>query len=215
MTGFPGSPKLLKGAMVGIDNANPLPSVIIFQYNPTKLTRTFNIQASSDGAPSEALCLSGAPSETFQLDVEIDATDQLEIADANAVSMGIYPQLSALEMLLYPKSSRVIANTALMAAGTLEVIPPETVYTLFIWGIKRVVPVRLTQFTINEEAYDTSLNPIMAKVTLGMRVLSYNDLPVTHVGYHAFMAHQVTKEAMAAVGTVSSIAAAAGNAKII
>lgn len=211
MTTFPRSPNLLKGAIVGIDTANPLPSAIIFQYNPTKMTRTFGLRSSGEGAASEVTRVSGAPEETIQLDVEIDATDQLERADATAVAAGIYPQLSALEMLLYPRTSEVIMNTALMAAGTMEIVPPEAPLVLFIWGVKRIVPVRLTQFIINEEAYDTRLNPIVARVTLGMRVLTYNDFPVTHVGYHAFMAHQVIKETMAAVGSVSGIGSLGGN----
>jgi len=211
MTTFPRSPRLMKGAIVGIDKANPLASVIIFQYNPAKMTRTLNTRSGSEGATSEVTRVSGAPEETIQLDIEIDATDQLEKAEATAVSMGIYPQLSALEMLLYPKTTSVITNTVLMAAGTMEIVPPEAPLVLFIWGAKRVVPVRLTQFTINEEAFDTQLNPIMAKVTLGMRVLNYNDFPVTHPGYHAFMAHQVIKETMAMIGSVNSIGALGTN----
>ena len=39
-------------------------------------------------------------------------------------AMGIYPQLSALEMLIYPKSALVIANMVLLATGTIEIIPP-------------------------------------------------------------------------------------------
>ncbi len=206
MADFPRSPKLLRGAIVGFDMMNPLASVIIFQYNPAKLTRSLTAKTqSNEGNTAEVTRLTGAPEETIQLDIEIDATDQLEKAEQTAVSMGIYPQLSALEMLLYPKTASVITNTALMAAGTMEIVPPEAPFTLFIWGVKRVVPVRLTQFTINEEAYDARLNPIMAKVSLSMRVLSYNDFPVTHPGYHAFMAHQVIKETMAAIGSVGNI----------
>ena len=96
--------------------------------------------------------------------------------------MGISPQLSALEMLLYPKSALVIANTVLLAAGTIEIVPPEAPFTLFIWGAKRVLPVRLTSFTITEQAYDPSLNPIRATVNLGMQVLNYSDFPVSHPG---------------------------------
>ncbi len=154
--------------------------------------------------------LKGAPVETIKLDVEIDATDQLERGDATAASMGIAPQLSALEMLLYPKSAQVILNTALLLAGTIEVIPPMAVFTLFIWGPKRIVPVRLTEFSITEEAHDPSLNPIRAKVSLGLRVLSYNDLPPTHPGFGLFLAHQVVKEAMAVIGSVGNLSAVAG-----
>ena len=211
MTTFPNSPRLMKGAIVGIDIFNPVSSVILFQYNPETLTRTLQAQTSGEGGnPSEALRLRGAPQESITLDIEIDATDQLEKGENNATSMGIYPQLSALEMLIYPKSSLVIANTVLLAAGSIEIIPPIAPMTLFIWGPKRVLPVRLTSFTITEDAYDTNLNPIRAKVSLGLSVLNYNDLPVTHPGYHLFLAHQVVKETMATIGSVKDLAAAGG-----
>jgi len=211
MTTFPGSPRLIKGAIVGIDIFNPLASVILFQYNPDTLTRRLQAQMSGGGGDkSEVLRLEGAPEETITLDIEIDATDQLEKVDSNAVSMGIYPQLSALEMLIYPKSAVVIANTALLATGTIETIQPMAPLTLFVWGPKRVLPVRLTDFSITEEAYDVNLNPIRAKVSLGLRVLSYNDLPLTHPGYYLFLAHQVVKETMATIGSVNNLAAVAG-----
>ena len=211
MTTFPNSPRLLKGALVGLDLFNPIPSVIAFQYNPETLTRSLKARAmGGEGSKAEAMRLTGAPEEDITLDVEIDATDQLEKAEDTAVSMGIYPQLSALEMLLYPKSALVIANTALMAAGTIEIVPPAGPFTLFIWGAKRILPVRLTNFSITEEAHDVNLNPIRAKVSLGLRVLSYSDLPLTHPGYHMFLAHQVVKEAMAVVGSVNDLGAVAG-----
>ena len=205
---FPQStPNVLKGAIVGIDPFNPLASIVVFQYNPDTLTRT--LQAQSAGAQggdrSEAMRLKGAPVETFKLDVEIDATDQLERDDGLAESLGIYPQLSALEMLIYPKSALVLVNTALLAAGSMEVIPPQAPLTLFIWGPKRILPVRLTEFSITEEAYDVQLNPIRARVSLGLRVLSYNDLPLTDPGFALFLAHQVVKEAMATIGSVGNL----------
>ena len=212
MTTFPGSPRLLKGAVVGIDPFNPLASVILFQYNPDTLSRTLQAQTvgGEGGDRSEALRLKGAPVENIKLDVEIDATDQLEKAEGIAVGMGVYPQLSALEMLIYPKSSLVLANDALLALGTIEIIPPAAPLTLFVWGPKRVLPVRLTDFSVNEEAYDTNLNPIRAKVSLGLRVLSYNDLPRSHPGYSLFLAHQVLKETMAVIGSVRDLGAVAG-----
>lgn len=210
MSTFPRSPRLVKGAIVGIDMFNPLASVIIFQYNPETLTRSLEAQTAGDGGDrSEALRLKGAAVETISLDVEIDATDQLEKSDSNAISMGIYPQLSALEMLIYPKSALVIANTVLMAAGTIEVVPPMSPLILFIWGPKRVLPVRLSSFSITEEAHDVNLNPIRAKVSLQLRVLSYNDLPLTHPGYSLFLTHQIVKEAMATIGSVSNLSSVA------
>jgi hypothetical protein len=212
MTTFPHAPKLLKGAIVGLDPLNPLASVIVFQYNPTKLSRQLQARtASQEGAQTETLRLAGPPAETITIDeLELDAADQLEKGDPVAAASGIYPQLSALEMLLYPKSAAVIANTALLAAGTIEVIQPEAPLTLFIWGVKRVLPVRITGFTINEVQYDPNLNPTVASLNLSMSVLSYNDFSLTHPGYHLFLAHQVVKETMAAIGSAGSLSAAAG-----
>ncbi len=94
-------------------------------------------------------------------------------------------------------------------------MPPSGPFTLFIWGAKRILPVRLTSFTITEEAHDPNLNPIRATVSLGLQVLSYNDLPVTHPGYHLFLAHQVVKETMARIGSESNLGnVAGGNVKL-
>ena len=216
MSSFPGSPRIVKGALVGIDIFNPLPSVVVFQYNPDSVTRTLQAQtAGESGARSEVTRLKGAPVETIKLDVEIDATDQLETGGI-ATSLGIYPQLSSLEMLLYPRSALVIANTVLMALGTLEIVPPTGPLTFLVWGLKRVLPVKLTEFSITEEAYDVGLNPIRAKVGLGLRVLSYNDLSITNPAYYVFLTHQIVKEAMATIGTIGSLAGvASGNVKIL
>lgn len=206
MSYSPRSPRVMRGAVVAFDPFNPVASVVVFQYNPDSVTRTLEPQNGAQGrARSEVLRLAGAPNEKIDMVVSIDATDQLERADGTAAALGIYPQLSALEMLLYPKSALVIANTIALSLGTIEVIPPEAPFTLLVWGIKRVVPVKLTQFKIAEEAHDTNLNPLRASVTLQFQVLSYNDLPVTHPGYHVFLAHQVVKEAMAVVGSVGNL----------
>lgn len=217
MSSFPGSPRLTKGAIVSFDIFNPVPMVVLFQYNPETMTRTLQGRTTgTEGDPSEAFRLTGPPTETISIDIELDATDQLEkpAENKNATSMGILPQLSALEMMLYPKSSLVIANTALTLAGVLEVIPPEGPFTLFIWGSKRVLPVKLTEFRITEEAHDVNLNPIRAKVSLGMKVLTYADLKLTHPGYALFLAHQVVKETMAVIGSVNSLGAL-GDVKIL
>jgi hypothetical protein len=211
MSFSPRTPRALRGAIVGIDPFNPLASVIVFQYNPDTLARSLTARASGGQQVdrSQPLRLQGAPTEQISLTVEVDATDQLERDDAVTRQAGIYPQLSALEMLIYPKTLVVLANTALLALGTTEVIAPEAPLTLLIWGVKRIVPVRLTGFTINEEAYDVNLNPIRARMTLNLRVLTYSDLPLGHPGYSLFLAHQVVKEALATVASVENVSAVA------
>jgi hypothetical protein len=206
MSTFPGSPRLLKGAIVGVDAFNPLASVVVFQYNPDTMTRRLEPRAvSADGDRGEAFRLTGPPKETITLSIEIDATDQLEQANPLATTMGIYPTLAALEMLLYPKSAVVIANTILSLIGTVEVIPVEAPMTLFVWGLKRVLPVRLTSLSITEEAHDQSLNPIRAKVELSLSVLSYHDLTVTSPGNALFLVHHIAKEIMATTNLFNSV----------
>src|ERR1043166_9988320 len=131
MSTFPGSPRLLKGAIVGLDPFNPLASVVVFQYNSDTMTRRLEPRAvSSEGDRGEAFRLTGAPKETITLSTEIDATDQLEQANPLATRVGIYPTLAALELLLYPKRAIVVANTVLSLIGTIEVIPVEAPMTL-------------------------------------------------------------------------------------
>ena len=205
MTGFSGSPRLTKGALIGLDLLKPLASVVVFQYNPEKVTRTLKAKTGGGGgAQGEALRLSGPPEETFDLDIEIDATDQLAVGDAVAGELGIAPQLASLEMMFYPASGLVIANEALALAGLVEVVPPEAPLALLVWGPTRILPVRITSISVAEEAYDPNLNPIQAKVTLGVRVLTYDDLGLLSVGGGLFMVHQVAKEAMANLGSTLS-----------
>ena len=208
MTTFPRSPKLTKGAIIGIDIFNPLASVIVFQYNPITMRRELTARFSGgETSLGEVTRLGGEPQEMISLDVEFDATDQLEKGDGIATSMGIGPQLAALEMLIYPKSVYIIAKTALSLAGVLEMDPPRAPMTLFVWGVKRVLPVQLSGFTIEEQAYDVNLNPIRAKVSLRLRVLGYSDFDNVDPGYYLFMAHHVVKEVMATIGSVNNISA--------
>jgi hypothetical protein len=205
MSSFPGSPRLLKGAIVGVDPLSPIPNVVVFQYNPDTMTRRLEPRAvSAEGDRGEAFRLTGAPKETITLSVEIDATDQLEQANPLATTVGIYPTLAALETLLYPKSAVVIANTVLSLIGTIEVIPVEAPMTLFVWGPQRVLPVRLTSLSITEEAHDPLLNPIRAKAELSLTVLSYQDLSLTSPGYVLFLAHHIVKEVMATTNLFNS-----------
>ncbi len=211
MTTFPGSPRLVRGGLVVLDPVNgTVLSVIGLQYNPETLTRSLESKATGgqQGNRSEALRISGPPVETFTVEAEIDATDALEAGDDAAAELGIQPELAQLETLIYPLASVLASNNALAASGTLEIVPMETPLLLFVWGESRVLPVRLTSFSVAEEAYDPNLNPIRAKVTLGMRVLTVDDLGFEHKGGSPFMVHHRRKEqlaARAAAGTLGAL----------
>jgi hypothetical protein len=202
MTTFPNSPRLLKGGLVLIDaDTSAVPRIIVLQYNPDTLSRTLQPQTVKEsGDRAEAMRLTGPPVETIKLDAEIDATDQLEFPDqhANAVEFGIQPQLAALETILYPTSGQLLSNNALASAGMLEILPTLSALTLFVWSKSRIVPVRISDFSVTEEAFDTALNPLRAKVSLGMRVLSVSDLGYDNKGGSLFMAYQQLKERLAA-----------------
>lgn len=198
MTTFPGSPKLQKGSLVAIDQTTGQRTEIAFQYNPDTLTRRLTAQmATGNFDRNEALRLKGPPQETISLEIEIDATDQLEKQDSTATSLGIHPRLAALEVLIYPQSTVVNDNENLAAQGVIELIPLEAPLTLFVWGKKRTVPVRLTSFSITEEAFDPDLNPIRAKVSLELSVLNYYDLGFDTEGGNVFMTYHQDKESLA------------------
>jgi hypothetical protein len=182
--------------------------VIVLQYNPDTLTRSLQPQGVKEGSDrAEALRLTGPPVETIKLDAELDATDQLEFPaqNPNAVQYGIQPQLASLETIVYPAASQLIANNAMAASGILEILPMIASVVLFVWSKHRIVPVRLTDFSITEEAFDTSLNPIRAKVSLGMRVLSVTDLGFSNKGGSLFLAYQQQKEHLASKNTGSTL----------
>jgi hypothetical protein len=200
MSTFPGSPQLLKGGIVLLhpDTGQPV-QIIVLQYNPDTLTRTLQVQGigPEPGDRLEALRLKAPPLETIKMDAEIDATDQMEKADPTTALLGIYPQLAALETIVYPTSRQLQANDSQAQMGTLEIAPMEAPLSLFVWSQVRVLPVRVTDFSITEEAFDPNLNPIRAKVSLGMRVLTVNDLGFAHKGGNMFMTYLQQKEQLA------------------
>src|SRR5579862_2672313 len=124
-SGFPNSPKLVKGGIVTMDpDTSAVKSVIALQYNPDSLSRTLQIQAmpgGQDGARVDVLRLGGPAVETIKLEAELDAIDQLEFPRQfpNAVQYGLLPQLSQLEMLINPTVSSLQADDAMANAGTL------------------------------------------------------------------------------------------------
>lgn len=201
MTTFPNSPRLLKGGIVLIDpTTSAVLRIIALQYNPDTLSRTLQVKGMGEsGDHSEALRLKGPAVETIKLDAEIDATDQLEFPDQNVTvtEHGISPQLAALETIVYPTTAQLQSNNSMAQAGTLEIVPMETPLMLFVWSKNRILPVRLTDFSITEEAFDVNLNPIRAKVSLGMRVLSVDDLGFSHKGGSLFMSYLQNKEQLA------------------
>jgi len=193
------SPLLVKGAILVLEPNTGVPlNTIKFEYNPESIKRSLKPQSVGDLPDrTEVLRLKGPPIETIQCEIEIDATDMLAAQDPTTMSVGIAPQLSTLELLVYPASALLIANEVLSLVGTIEILPMSSNLTLFAWGTNRVTPVRLTGIEISEEAFDPKLNPIRAKVSLSMRVLNVNDVGFLTPAGALYMAYQIGKESMA------------------
>ena len=204
------SPRLLKAGLVMLDPDTAVPvGTIVLQYNPESLTRRLQPQSVGEGADrSEIFRLKGPPIETITLAAEIDATDQLEFPSRNpvAASVGIHPQLAALELLVYPSSTDLIVNEALTYVGTIEILPMESALTVLVWGASRIAPVRITSLDITEDAFDPLLNPIRAKVTISFRVLNVVDAGFINPAGALYMAYQIGKEALAAANTTQTMA---------
>jgi hypothetical protein len=194
------SPRLIRGGIILVDaQTSAVQRIITLQYNPDTLSRTLQIKGAGGEAGDhlEAMRLKGPPVETIKLDAEIDITDQLETGDTQAAALGLHPQLAVLELIVYPSSVHLQANNSEAKSGTLEIAPAEAPLTLFVWSTNRILPVRLTEFSITEEAFDAALNPIRAKVSLGMRVLSVDDLGFDHRGGNLFLSYLQQKEQLA------------------
>jgi hypothetical protein len=199
--GYSRSPKLLKGAIVQFVEMPivPIPNIIVFQYNPESLTRTLNPYAPPESSsrdqtpPSAASTASQSqpfdPTETFNITLLLDASDALEVPESHPVAFvtGVADRIAALEMLLYPSGDSLLGglvgslsvslsgggiSASLETAATTTEVP----ITLFIWGPGRIVPVRLTAFSVEEQQWNQLLYPVRAKVTLGLRVITSDAL---------------------------------------
>lgn len=205
----PLSPRLVRGGLVLVDPDSGAPlRTIALQYNPDTLTRSFQIKGTgADGTDrSEALRLRGPAVETLKLEAELDATDRLADADRQTTTLGLQPELATLELLIHPTTSRIAANTAMAGGGELEIVPMRSPLTLFVWGTNRIAPVRITDLSITEEAFDVALNPIRAKVSIGLRVLTVDDLGANTRGGGLFMTYLARKEQLARGATKGTFA---------
>lgn len=214
MTRYADIPKPIRSGIVIVDPERGTPQrIIVLQFNPDTLERSVAPQAAGEGGDAggggsggdrnEALRLKGPAQETWKFTAEIDATDQLDVAAPD----GIHPQLAVLEMLVQPTTAQLRAASRLAQNGSIEISPIETPLTLFTWGSKRVMPVRLTELSVNESAFDVRLNPIRASLSIGLKVLTVSDLPAGHRGAELYLAHLAQKERLAGAAVGGGIGA--------
>ncbi len=58
-----------------------------------------------------------------------------------------------------PSTAELLATDADARGGTLEILPPEAPLVVFVWSRNRVAPVRVTDFSVTEEAFDPDAQP--------------------------------------------------------
>jgi hypothetical protein len=205
---MPPWPQVQKGALVVYDSNDygTQPSRrIVFQYNPETLRRSFAVRApqrdaSQAGAAHEdVLSVPGPPVETITMSVELVAADQLDDPQHRdqVDSDGLYGALAALELLLYPASAQVSRIEQQADQGAVDVHQADTPLVVLCWGQNRAVPVQLMSLSVNEELFDPMLNPIVAKVDLSLKVLTYMEFTRQSVGRETFIAHQKKLENLA------------------
>ncbi|ADU98791.1 hypothetical protein HF896_05800 [Alicycliphilus denitrificans] len=205
------SPKLTKGGIVLIDpETAQVQRVIALQYNAESLKRELKSQESGGDAGAdraEPTRFKGPAVETISFEADLDATDQLEFPDQNAaaVAYGIAPQIALLESLSQPSSAQLGKVNSQASSGTLEIAPMLAPLLLLVWGAGRVIPVKLTSFSVTEEAFDPALNPIHAKASLSLRVLTVDDLGFASKGGSLFMTYLQNREQLAAKAQPASL----------
>ncbi len=249
MPSFSRSPKLLKGALIEFSERfiGPIPNVIVFQYNPEKMTRALEVWNPGGASGGESSASNEAsitaqpfdPPESFTLELELDAADALETPESHPVAFisGVADRIAAMEMLLYPQADSLLGGLlgsvtgslsvgasvaggsiggavsgALGGAGGVQPVPRGTVpVVLFVWGPGRIVPVRLTSFSVDEQAYSPLLYPIRAKVSIGLKILTPKDFPPCNrkfsedLAITAFKFTRKQKEVLAAANMANSV----------
>jgi hypothetical protein len=210
VTRSPIAPQVLRAGLVLVDPGTGRPGrVIALQYNPESLTRTLQPKGmGEDRDRSSALRLRGPAVETLRIEASLDAADFLAqpLEHPTVVREGLGPVLSLFEQLVNPTSRQLVDNDRRADDGTLEIIPMETPLPVFVWSANRVVPVRITELAVTEEAFDTRLNPIRARVTLGMRVLGVDDVGFRHPAGALQIASLRARERLAALAERAPIA---------
>jgi hypothetical protein len=173
---------LLKGMLLSFSDPllGLIPTVVLFQYNPTDVTRVFQVAADSGGTSGDGRSAPMPAGESYTLKLELDATDGLEKAAPVTSLLGISPRLAAIEMLVQPVGTSLLGDLAgaLLggAAAGAKVPSSKLPLVFFAWGPARITPVRLSSLTIRETAFDGLLNPIHATADLGLTVLRKAEL---------------------------------------
>ncbi len=207
----------LKGAFIslGAGLLGALPNIVVFQFNPEKVTRTPAL-AQTPPRPSGAGAQNSTdqpapPAETYSFSLRLDATDQLAEGNPIAAASGVLPTLSAIEQLMQPASSNLLSFLPPIpglggssASASFHYPPSRLPTVLFFWGPFRIWPVAITSLSISETEYNTLLVPVRAEVTVNLSVLNTNQLSGETLAQGAYNYSQGVREVMAALNLANA-----------
>lgn len=214
---------LLKGALVeyGSDFLGPLPNVVLFQFNPERLTRNIQIpRRPVSGANNRETSQAGESSvEKITLQARFSAADQLAANNVLARTMGVGPRLAALEKMVHPAGKLGgLIGEALDAIGDALGVGgggdegarqpvPRQAYPriLFIWGPFRLLPVVIESMNITELQYDFLLNPTQADVDISLAVNPIDSSSDDVLGRGALEYSNLAKEAQAVLNLANTV----------
>lgn len=182
-TGSPLSPSVTKGALVQLveDFGIIVPNIIPFQYNPGTMIRTLKpwdpseVDQTSRGAASPNV-QPYDPEEAYKFTLELDATDDQADGDVLAQTTGIASRIAAIQKLTEPSGGLfgdLIASAAALANAPTASAERATVpITLLVLGIGVILPIRITNITIEIKEFTPQLYPYMADVQLETKVMT-------------------------------------------
>ncbi len=179
--------KTVRGALVEYGVAVP-PLAFVFDFNPETISRRRSVSINTGtvpgtrggydfALPSETPRASQgvtAQPETLSLRLLIDATDRMEQGDQVATQRGVEPQLDVLRTMLEPKSQgpagvQTLSSLGLGGDRAFQRYASASVL-LFVWG-SHILPVFLTNVSVEEVAHLPSLVPYRARVAIDLQVI--------------------------------------------
>lgn len=184
-------PDFLKGGIVLLDpETGTVERTLPLLINPERITRSFDVKSMGEESNRSApLRLTGPAVETISIEARLEVSDALQRGDQTAVEEGVRPQLATLQMLITPTSRTILDNDALQQSGALEIIPMNQPLTLFVWGTQHIAPVRILSLNVTENLHNSRLYPLVATVSMSMRVLSVDDLGVSSRGGALYLSY--------------------------
>ncbi|MBV8686506.1 MAG: hypothetical protein JOZ90_04180 [Alphaproteobacteria bacterium] len=182
---FPPGARNLPGAFVQLipDIVLFTPNIVLFQYNPAKITRgltpwnPFDTTTSAQGGAAPDVS-PNPPDEKISFDLFLDAADPAQVDNPINIATGVASRIAAIKKLAKPSQGLIgdlVKSAASLVGKGGEIAHRPTVpITFLIFGPGLMLPVRLTSLSIEETMFTGLLYPIHAKVTVQLQVLTPN-----------------------------------------